>query len=83
MGLLTKIKEFFGQAAAETGIAEPQAPRLSDDLLAEPSAELPGRSAPADVVDIHRTDLPDEPARREFLDGPNFPDAAEPPERLH
>jgi len=70
MGLLTRIKEFFGQAAAETGVATPQA------------------ETAVDVVEIHRTDvppeLPHELPRRETIDGPlNFPDAADPPERLH
>ena len=41
VGLFAKIKEWFGQAAAETGVAQPyNQPQLSDDLLAEPTAEL-------------------------------------------
>jgi len=70
MGILTQLKEWFGQAAAETGMATPRS------------------ESAADFVDVHCTDipseLPDEPSRRETIDGPlNFPDAADPPERLH
>ena len=84
VGLLAKIKEWFGQAAAETGVAQPyNPPRLSDDLLAEPTAELP-RPTPSptvDAVDVHRTDMPPDGAYR-FPTVPLVPDRPDPPEQV-
>ena len=84
VGLLAIIREWFGQAAAETGVAQPYSPpRLSVDLLAEPTAELP-RPTPSptvDAVDIHRTDIPPDGSYR-TPKVPLVPDLPEPPEQV-
>jgi len=86
MGLLAKLKEWLAQLGAETGVAEPyHPPRLSDDLLAEPTAELPrrGEMPAADAVDIHRTDIPPELPHQLPPRTPLAPDLPEPTDRWH